>query len=263
MTGVERTFASPYVPDEDVIRYNRASKVYEVRVGDYSRVIGTDHANNTLTVRMQDGRELTYNPSRLSGVSVYKESMREFAEGDRIQFRAPFVERRIANGELGTFVRIKDNEFTVRLDDEREVSFDPKQYRHIDHGYAVTSHSSQGQTVDRVLINANSRESEYLLNERMGYVAVSRARHDAIIYTNSIEELRDALSRRVDKEMALEALSHSQTSQSLHHGSLNAAVPHEQRSQHGFEQNTRQIDTALQSPTNQTIHGEELGIELL
>ena len=44
-----------------------------------------------------------------------------------------------------------------------------------------------------------------LLNDRMGYVAVSRAREDAIIYTNSIEELRSTLDRRVDKETALEA----------------------------------------------------------
>src|SRR5690349_15001903 len=75
----------------------------------------------------------------------------------------------------------------------------------MDHGYAVTSHSSQGTTVDRVLISADTRESEMLLNDRMGYVAVSRAREDAIIYTNSIEELRSALDRRVDKETALEA----------------------------------------------------------
>jgi hypothetical protein len=195
------------VPDEDVIRYNRASKVYAVKVGDYSRVVATDHANNTLTVRMQDGREVTYNPSRLSGVSVYKESIREFSEGDRLQFRAPFMEKRIANGELGTFDKIKDNELTVRLDDGRQISFDPATYRHIDHGYAVTSHSSQGQTVDRVLINANSRESEYLLNDRMGYVAISRARHDAVIFTDSVQELRESMSRRVDKEMALEAIN--------------------------------------------------------
>ena len=43
----------------------------------------------------------------------------------------------------------------------------------------------------------------------MGYVAVSRAREDAVIYTNSIEELRSALDRRVDKEMAVEAVSES------------------------------------------------------
>jgi hypothetical protein len=33
-------------------------------------------------------------------VSVYKEAERAFAEGDRIQFRAPFTDKRIVNGEL-------------------------------------------------------------------------------------------------------------------------------------------------------------------
>ena len=256
MTGVERTFASSYVPDEDVIRYNRASKVYGVKVGDYSRVIATDHTKNTLTVRMQDGREVTYNPARLSGVSVYKESIREFSEGDRIQFRAPFIEKRIANGELGTFVRIKGDELTVRLDDGRHVSFESEKYRHLDHGYAVTSHSSQGQTVDRVLVNANSHESEYLLNDRMGYVAISRARHDAIIYTNSIQELRESLSRRVDKEMALEAIQHTKVSPDSFSREQN---PHESNRE------SLQIDSRLEHDRNerglsQTVETE--GVEL-
>src|SRR6185503_18508012 len=159
-----------------------------------------------LTVRFENGRELTYNPQRLSGVSVYREAERDFAEGDRIQFRAPFTEKRIANGELATIAKIGDEELTVKLDSGREVSFEKDHFRHIDHGYAVTSHSSQGTTVDRVLINADTSESRVLLNDRMGYVAVSRAREDAIIYTNSIEELRGALDRRVDKEMAVEAV---------------------------------------------------------
>ena len=77
---------------------------------------------------------------------------------------------------------------------------------HIDLGYAVTSYSSQGQTVDRVLVNANTQESKELLNERMAYVAVSRAREDARIYTNSTEGLGGALSREQDKEMAMVAV---------------------------------------------------------
>jgi ATP-dependent exoDNAse (exonuclease V) alpha subunit len=145
-------------------------------------------------------------PHRLSGVSVYREAEREFAEGDRVQFRAPFAEKRIANGGLANIAKIGDEELTVKLDSGREVSFEKDNFRHIDHGYAVTSHSSQGTTVDRVLINADTSESRILLNDRMGYVAVSRARGDAIIYTNSIEELRGALDRRVDKEMAVEAV---------------------------------------------------------
>lgn len=206
MTGTERTFANAYVPGEDIVRYNRASKVCDVKVGDYALVTAKNHKENEITVHFENGRQLTYNPQRLSGVSVYREAEREFAEGDRIQFRAPFTEKRVANGELGTIAKIGDEEISVKLDGGREVSFEMGKFRHLDHGYAITSHSSQGTTVDRVLINADTSESRVLLNDRMGYVAVSRAREDATIYTNSIEELRGALDWRVDKEMALEAV---------------------------------------------------------
>jgi ATP-dependent exoDNAse (exonuclease V) alpha subunit len=118
--------------------------------------------------------------------------------------------KHIAKRESSYIARIGDEELAVTLDSGREISFETEKYRHIDHGYAVTSHSSQGQTVDRVLINADTRESELLLNDRMGYVAVSRAREDAIIFTNSLQELREALDRRVDKNMALDATRYGQ-----------------------------------------------------
>lgn len=210
MTGTERTFANAYVPDEDVIRYNRASRVYGFSVGDYARVTATNHEKNEITVQRTDGQEITYNPARLSGVNVYRESNRMFAEGDRIQFRAPFTEHRIANGELGSIAKITEEELAVALDSGREVSFEPDKFRHLDHGYAVTSHSSQSQTVDRVLVNADAQESDLLLNQRMGYVALSRAREEALIFTNSTDQLRAALDRSVDKEMAVEAVRQSQ-----------------------------------------------------
>ena len=41
--------------------------------------------------------------------------------------------------------------------------------------YAITSHSSQGQTADRVLIHADTEVgAKDLLNKRMAYVAVWR-----------------------------------------------------------------------------------------
>src|SRR5437660_1481220 len=89
MTGTERTFANAHVPGEDIIRYNHASKVYGIEVGDYALVTSKNHKDNEITAQFEKGRELTYNPQRLSGVSVYREAEREFAEGDRIQFRAP------------------------------------------------------------------------------------------------------------------------------------------------------------------------------
>ncbi|HEY4422583.1 MAG TPA: MobF family relaxase [Pyrinomonadaceae bacterium] len=206
MTGPERTFANSYRPHEDIIRYNSASDKFKVKAGDYAKVIDTDHKTNKITVCFLNGRKLTYNPTRLSGVSVYYESERAFAEGDRLQIRAPFREKRIANGGLGTITKIEPDRIRLTMDSGREVSVDLRKFRHLDYGYAVTSHSAQGLTFDRVLINADTKESVRLLNDRMAYVAISRARYDALIYTDSTQNLSAALNRGIDKETALGAI---------------------------------------------------------
>jgi len=218
-----------------------------VKPGDYASVIGVNHERNELTVRFANGRTLTYDATRLSGVSVYNRAERSFAEGDRIQFRAPFAEKRIVNGELGTINKIDSEHLRVTLDSGHEVTFDPQQFRHIDHGYAVTSHSSQGLTVDRVLVNADTRESVQLLNDRMAYVAVSRAREEALIYTDSTQNLRETLNRATNKETALEATKgNSRDIQQDRNELTNDPLatheqPHNERV-HGINQNSPQID---------------------
>ncbi len=207
MTKSERTFAGAYNLG-DVIRYNHKSEVYGTEVGDYGRVVARDREENTITVEaIASGRKLTYDPRRLSGVSVYVEAERDFAVGDRIQFRAPLRAERVANGDFGVIREISDHQWKVELDGGRVIKFDPNTFRHTDHGYAVTSYSSQCATFSRALINADTKESALLLNQRMGYVGVSRARQDARVYTDSVKKLGEALDRRVDKEMALAAVA--------------------------------------------------------
>jgi hypothetical protein len=66
---------------------------------------------------------------------------------------------------------------TIHMDgkDERTVSFNPSTMRqHFDHGYAVTSHSSQGLTAARVLANIDTETSRLLIKPRLAYVAISR-----------------------------------------------------------------------------------------
>ena len=221
MTGAERKFALSYRPNEDIIRYNKGSKVLAINKGDYGRVVSSDHRDNKLTVQLQDGREIAYNPKRLSGVSVYKEATRQFAVGDRIQFRAPFPEANVKNTELATITKIEQGDFTVSLSADRIITFNPERFPHLDHGYAVTSYSSQGKTMDRVLVNAETTETDLLVNQRMAYVAVSRARLDARIYTDCAADLGGALARRRDKTMALEALSQSSLGARTEHESAN------------------------------------------
>ena len=88
---------------------------------------------------------------------MYRETEQPFAVGDRLQFTAPDKSIGIANRELGTIEHISENgSLTVQLEKGGRVEVDPAENRHFDHGYAVTSHSAQGLTADRVLINVDT-----------------------------------------------------------------------------------------------------------
>ena len=151
-------------------------------------------------------RQLTYDPHRLHGVSVYREAERDFSTGDRVQFTAPYRDEHIANRQLGTVQQIDaEGNLQVRLDSGQEVQFNIREHPHVDYGYAVTSHSSQGATADRVLVHVDTEQAhDQLVNSRLAYVSVSRGRYDAQIYTNDAGKLGEELSRDVSKQSAME-----------------------------------------------------------
>jgi conjugative relaxase-like TrwC/TraI family protein len=203
LTGPERTWAARY-EFNDVVRYARASKETGMERGEYARVKNVDAEKNLLKVVRADGSEVTYDPRRQQGVSVYRQEPRSFAVGDRIQFTAPANDLKVANRELGTVEAIgQDGQMRLKMDGGRDVHLDPREHPHLDHGYAVTSHSSQGQTAERVLIHVDTElAAKDLLNSRMAYVAVSRGAEDAQVYTNDRAKLPEALGHDVSHESA-------------------------------------------------------------
>jgi conjugative relaxase-like TrwC/TraI family protein len=204
MTGADRAWATQY-EEGDIVRYSKGSKQLEIEPGEYARVVDVDSKHNQITVERENGQEVTYDPRRLQGVTTYRETEREFAEGDRVQFTAPSKELHVANRELGTIEQINDaGELAIRTDSGRNLHFNIEDHPHLDYGYAVTSHSSQGQTADRALIHVDTEKGEQLVNARMAYVSVSRARYDAEIYTNDKTELAHDLSRDVSQRSAIE-----------------------------------------------------------
>jgi ATP-dependent exoDNAse (exonuclease V) alpha subunit len=142
----------------------------------------------------------------LQGVTVYRDHERSFAQGDRVQLTAPYRSEKLANRELGTVEDIdKGGNLKLKMDSGREVEFNAREHPHLDYGYAVTSHSSQGQTADRVLIHVDSAQAHgELLNSRMAYVSVSRAQFDVKMYTNDAKTLGTELSRDVSHPSALQ-----------------------------------------------------------
>jgi ATP-dependent exoDNAse (exonuclease V) alpha subunit len=205
LTGADRTWAERYEVG-DVLRYSRTSKETGIGKGEYAQVKSIDAPSNRLTVELQNGTERTYDPRRQQGVSVFREEMRSFSVGDRIQFTAPAHELKVASRELGTIENIgEDGRLRLKMDRGRAVELDPRRHAHLDHGYAMTSHSSQGQTADRILIHVDTElGAKNLLNSRMAYVSVSRGRYDAQIYTSSVSKLGQELGRDVSHSPAIQ-----------------------------------------------------------
>lgn len=205
VTREDRQSAHRYAPG-DVVRYSAGSRAVGLRAGEYARI---DHANiraNLVTVVRATGERVTYDPRRLQGVMLFREAERAFARGDRVQFTARFPEQHVANLERGTIERIEaKGQLRVRLESGRRVAFSLEAYPHLDYGYAVTSDSRQGQPADRVLVHLETAGlGEQLVTRRLAYVAVSRGRYDAHIYTDDKARLADALSRDVSRRRAIE-----------------------------------------------------------
>ncbi len=204
VTGADRRWAEQY-DRGDIVRYTKGSEKVGIDPGEYAHVEHVNARENLVTVTRNNGEQVAYDPRRLQGVTLYREADRAFALGDRVQFTAPDRERQVANRQLGTIEAIDGGQMRVRLDSGRSVALPAGEHRHLDHGYAVTSHSSQGQTADRVLVHVDTeRAGEELVNQRLAYVAVSRGRYDAQLYADDKSRLVETLSRRVSHRSALE-----------------------------------------------------------
>ena len=127
---------------------------------------------------------------------------RAFASGDRIMFLRNERELGVKNGTLGIVEQVMPQRMVVRTDDGRAVTFDVKDYAHVDHGYAATIHKAQGMTVDRTHVLATPG-----MDSHGAYVALSRHRDGVELHYGRDDfadqsKLVRTLSRERGKDMA-------------------------------------------------------------
>ena len=89
------------------------------------------------------------------------------------------------NGEMVTVSQV-DGHGRVHLEDGRTI---PSSYKHFDHGYAVTAHRSQGQSVDAVVIAGETMSRELF------YVAASRGREHLTVVTSDKARLEESVGQ--------------------------------------------------------------------
>ena len=134
---------------------------------------------------------------------VYRPVPLAIGVGDRIRLTAGGKtkdgEHRLSNGSMLTI-----QGFTKRGDivvDHGWVI--DRDFGHLTHGYVMTSHASQGATVDKVFIGISS-DSFPATYQRTAYVAVTRGKEQALIFTDDKEGLLKAMSRPDDPLSATE-----------------------------------------------------------
>lgn len=159
-------------------------------------------------VRIQNGEDarslpLAY-PSRFD---VFDQETIPLSKGDKIRITKNGFDAdkgRLNNGDMLTVVSVSKRG-TIVLQNDRSKALHrlESSFGHLAHAHCITSHASQGKTVDEVFIYQPAGTFP-ATDAKQFYVSVSRARDMAHIYTDDKEELLHHAQRLRDRQSAIE-----------------------------------------------------------
>lgn len=212
LTEAQRSVVTSYGGGE-VIRFNQ--NVSGFRRGERVTVAGV--SGDVVNVRHSDGRIAVLPLKEAARFEVYEARSLALAAGDRLRITqngftrerkraGESVKSRLNNGDIFEVAG-----FTMQGDIRLANGFVvPRDYGGIAQGYVVTSHASQGSTVDRVLI-ALGAQSLAAANRQQFYVSVSRGREAVRLYTDDRQGLMEAVKADASRLSATELLLGSTT----------------------------------------------------
>lgn len=193
----------------DVVRFTRNYSAKGARRGESFTIASVDAERGRVALEGRDGRGIDWRPRQWGAgkAEVFERKSMELRTGDQFQFTRNDREAGRVNGLGGTVTGInpEQNQATLKLANGREQKLDLSDPRdtHLRHAYVQTAHAAQGQTTSRVLIHADSRSTN-LVDQKMLYVALSRAKTQAVIVTDHKAKLIRAIYERAgEKQMAM------------------------------------------------------------
>lgn len=206
MTQAQRRFAPSYKRDMVIQPERDYNKLGLIRGASYR--IKEALANNTLRLEGPEGKSITINPRTITQLSVYQLERIEIAKGDIIRINRNDPKLDLTNGDRMRVVSILGDKVTLEALEQqgqcsqRTVELSSKKPLHLEYAYASTIHSAQGLSHERVLVALDTQSRTTSMN--LYYVAISRAKQEARIYSDSIEKLPNAIARFFSKATALE-----------------------------------------------------------
>lgn len=167
-----------------------------------------DNNNNEITIEDNAGKKLSINP-KITAMTIYDRSNVEISKGDILRVTKSNKDLNQSAGDIYTVLKInkENNRAYVEEKNGKIKELDLSKNNHLDHAYAMTVHSSQGLTVDNVIVNLDTKSKT--TNKEAFYVAISRARHEAYVYTENIQDLPNSVSKLTVKNNAVELIKNN------------------------------------------------------
>ena len=193
----------------DIVRFARDYDAKGIARRETLAVTGVDPGKNAVTLGKADGQSVDWRPRQWGAAKseTFTVGSLELIKGDRIEFTRNDHAIARENGAQASVIATNADERTasIRLDNGKfqTLSLGNAADQHLRHGYVQTAHAAQGRTADRVMIHADSRAIN-LVDQKRIYVAVSRAKVSAAVYTDDRGKLVSALRERAgERQVAL------------------------------------------------------------
>lgn len=172
LTDAQKREPASYKPG-DVVMFKDRGEHKTVREVDYQKKI----------ISFVEGGEKDLKKMGVTRLDVGTMGKVEVQEGDKVLIRANEKESGLVSGKILTISGF-EKDGSIRT---KEGDTIPKGFADLKHGYAVTSHASQGKTVDHVVVAAARMDSKAL------YVSTSRGRETLGIHVADQEKMGSTL----------------------------------------------------------------------
>jgi hypothetical protein len=197
LTEAQRGDITEYSRPGAVVQFHQNAKGF--KRGERVTVVGAKDGN--VLIKRANGKGDTLPLSEASKFQLYAPEHVSLSTGDKLRITQNGFTRETRRGVLkgngkdrlnnGAVYEVEG--FTKQGDIKLANGFVvPKDYGGLTHGYVVTSHASQGKTVDVSLV-ALGAESFAAANREQFYVSVSRGREAVRLYTDDKTAMMDAV----------------------------------------------------------------------
>lgn len=175
------------VPFEDIEDTN-IKKGYQYKITAINKNTGTLSLDN-------NGFKAAIDTKRFSSFSLHVDDKLEITTGDKLEFIKTYYDK--TNREEFVISNIKENKIFY-ANDKKVIDLE-KGIPHIDYAHVKTTYSTQGQTRDRVIFLSDSS-----ISKQNWYVALSRAKEQAIVITDDKDKLKKRFNTNSTKINALD-----------------------------------------------------------